>query len=118
MSSYAMVLKTRGTNVDPGTFNTWLNAHNGYEGGDELVWAAGDAFGTAKFQNYFRGAGAMSQSAMQAAISAGQPIIVNVRNGGHWVLVTGYINGATYAVNDPGFSVNSYVYTDMSNFVV
>ena len=33
--------------------------------------------------------------------------MLNVRNGSHWVLMTGY-SGSTIYVNDPGFSVTSY----------
>jgi len=118
MSSVAMILKTKGTDVNPGTLNSWLRNHNGYEGGDELMWASVDAFGTAKMYNYYRGYGSLSQTQLQAFIKQGYGTVVNVRNGGHWVLVTGHVDGSTYTVNDPGFNVNSYVYGDMGNFVV
>lgn len=38
--------------------------------------------------------------------------MLNVHNGGHWVLMTGY-SGNTLYVNDPGFSVNSYQMNDV-----
>jgi hypothetical protein len=58
----------------------------------------------------------MAQSTLQGAIKAGQGIVVNVANGGHWVLVTGYAGGSTYLVNDPGRTVGSYPYTEMVLF--
>jgi hypothetical protein len=45
-------------------------------------------------------------------------VVVNVRGGTHWVLVTGHHGGSTYRVNDPGFPTTTYAYEDMSNFVV
>ena len=38
---------------------------------------------------------------------AGKVVILNVHNGGHWVLTTG-ISGNTFHVNDPGYNVGSY----------
>ena len=110
-----MALRTRGSNVDPGTFNTWLINNGGYVNGNLLVWGAPN---TIKLQNYYKGYGSLSQASLQGMISRGQPIVVNVRSGGHWVLVTGHAGGSTYTVNDPGFAVNSYQYGDMGNFVV
>lgn len=118
MSSVSMILRTKGANVNPGTLNSWLRNNGGYVSGDLLVWSAPNAFGVAKMTNYYHGSASMSQEALQAAISAGHGVVVNVRNGGHWVLVTGHAGGSTYTVNDPGFSVNSYTYGEMSNFVV
>jgi hypothetical protein len=63
--------------------------------------------------NYYHGYGGMSQATLQSAINSGHGIVVNVRNGGHWVLVTGHAGGSTYTVNDPGFSVGSYTYGEM-----
>jgi hypothetical protein len=122
MSSVAMVLKTKGTDVNPGSLNSWLRNHGGYEGGDELVWASVNAFGTAKMYNYCqsmcalfagldwngvqvscslyrvplffpsfrsdRGYNSLSQGQLQQFINQGYGTVVNVRNGGHWVLVS------------------------------
>ena len=86
--------------------------------GNLLVWGAANAWGTIKLQNYYSGYGSLGQGSLQGMISRGQPVVVNVRSGGHWVLVTGYGGGNTYIVNDSGFNVGSYQYGDMSNFVV
>lgn len=37
-------------------------------------------------------------------------MILNVHNGGHWVLATSMINSNTVAVNDPGYSTTSYTF--------
>jgi len=118
MSSVAMIMRTRGANVNPGTFNSWLRNNGGYVSGNLLVWSASDKLGVAKMTNYYHGRGSMSQATLQAAIKSGRGIVVNVRNGGHWVLVTGHAGGSTYTVNDPGYALNTYSYGDMSNFVV
>jgi hypothetical protein len=62
MSSVAMALRTKGTPVDPGTLNTWLIGHGGFEGGDELVWGSVNTFGTIALYDYYHGAGSMSQA--------------------------------------------------------
>ena len=62
---------------------------------------------------YFGGYGSMSQGALQNSVAAGQGVIVNVRNGGHWVLVTGYAGGSTFYVNDSGFASTTYTYGEM-----
>jgi len=95
-----------------------LVCSGGYVSGNLLVWGAANAWGTIKLQNYYSGYGSLGQGSLQGMISRGQPVVVNVRSGGHWVLVTGYGGGNTYIVNDSGFNVGSYQYGDMSNFVV
>ena len=42
----------------------------------------------------------------------GHIIILNVHNGGHWVLMTGY-KGNTLYVNDPGYNTDSYNLNDV-----
>jgi len=121
MSSLAMVLNTFNEKVDgqvvtPGTLNDWLTNHAGYVDGDLLVWAAGDRLGNVKFSAMHRGAGSLDVTKLKWCVDNGWPAIVNVRAGGHWVLVTGY-NGTNFKVNDPGFSTTSYLYKEMSNFV-
>jgi len=118
MTSVAMALKTRGAGVNPGSLNSWLRGHGGYVGGDNLVWASVNAFGKMAMYNYYRGYGSFSQSNLQGVIAKGWPVVVNVRGGTHWVLVTGYAGGSTFRVNDPGFPSTTYTYGEMGNFVV
>ena len=37
-SSTAMVLNTRGVNVNPASLNSWLDSNGGYESGCDIVW--------------------------------------------------------------------------------
>jgi hypothetical protein len=118
MSSTSMVLASFGVNTNPSDLNNWLKANGGDVDQDLILWASVAKYqGKANLEYYFRGAGSLSQAGLAAAVAAGKGVVVNVRNGGHWVLVTGG-SGPNFQVNDPGFSVSSYAYSGMSNFVV
>lgn len=80
-------------------------------------WLIDDFFSSSHLLQYYRGAGSLSLSSMQQLVSAGHPIIVNVLDGAHWVLVVGF-SGSTFAVNDPAAFHTTYDYSGMSNFVV
>ena len=47
-------------------------------------------------------------------MDAGNIVICNVHNGGHWVLATEY-EGDKIFVNDPGYSVDYYNISDIVN---
>jgi hypothetical protein len=49
----------------------------------------------------------VSNSQIKTYLDAGNVVILNVHNGGHWVLAYGY-NGDNILVNDPGYNVASY----------
>jgi hypothetical protein len=38
----------------------------------------------------------------------GHIVLLNVNNGGHWVLLTGFASPQIYLVNDPGHSKGTY----------
>lgn len=118
MSSVAMALKARGANVTPGTLNDWLIHNDGFVNGNLLAWGSVNKFGKMTLMNYYRGSGSLSVANLKNFVNQGYPVVVNVRSGGHWVLVVGNTSGNDFLVNDPGFSVNSYPYSAMSNFVV
>ena len=106
MSSVSMVLADCGKQVgggvaNPGTVNAWLRNNGGYVSGDLFVWGSVGAFGLG-----FVGK-AYNSNDIQNHFRAGRAVILNVNNGGHWVLMTG-ISGTNYLVNDPGFSRTSY----------
>lgn len=44
---------------------------------------------------------------MKQHFKNGHVVILNVHNGGHWVLMTG-INGNNFKVHDPGYSTTAY----------
>jgi len=114
MSSVAMYLHHYGQNYDPGTLNQWLDGHGGYEDGDLLVWASVDVLGPS-FQGIETG---VSVSTLSNGIDECHGIIANVRSGTHWVLLTGYAGNNVFYVNDPGFSQDTYDYSDMSEWAV
>lgn len=98
-----------GAGATPQTLNNYLNAHGGYSG--QLInWGATSALGL----HYV---GKVSAGNCAANFNAGKVVILNVRNRGHWVLMTGH-NGSTFTVNDPGFSVSSYPQSDVAEAAV
>ncbi len=108
MSSSAMALYGIGnTQFNPSTLNKWLTANGGYVSGDLYVWAAVNKFGLT-----FRGF--ISNNDIKKNLDAGNIVIVNVHNGGHWVLATGY-DGDNIKVNDPGYTTTSYTLSQIVN---
>lgn len=103
MSCVAMALTTKGHTINPGELNDWLKDHGGYASGCDIVWSAVDAFGVMTFISMENA----SYDTICEGVKEGHAIIINVRDGTHWVLVTG-CSGGNYLVNDPYFAVNSY----------
>jgi len=121
MSSVAMSLATKdekinGSLPNPATLNDWLIRNGGYVGGDELVWNSVTKLGPMHMVSYTSD---LSITQMRDYINKCQPLIVNVRDGTHWVLVIGYDTKSpnTFYVNDPGFNNESYDKSGMSHFV-
>lgn len=106
MSSVAMGLAGIGKNFNPSSLNQWLKAHGGYVSGNLIVWGSVSPLGLG-----FRAKVANSQ--IRANLDAGNVVVMNVHNGGHWVLATHY-TGSTIYVNDPGYNTGSY---DLSQIV-
>ncbi len=96
MSSAAMALSGLGHSYNPATLNTWLIHNGGYVSGDAYVWAAINKLGVT-----YRGR--IPNTEIKKHLDSGDVVILNVHNGGHWVLAHGY-NGDNILVNDPGFS--------------
>ena len=106
MSSVSMVLNGCGKTIDggastPKSLNHWLTNNGGYASGDLFVWGAVSKFGLGYVGQI------TDKTAMHNHFSSGKAVILNVNNGGHWVLMTGS-SGANFLVNDPGFSKTSY----------
>ena len=96
-----MALKSINKPYNPSSLNTWLNGNGGYVQQDLFVWAAITPLGL-KFSGF------ITTASIQSNLNAGNIVILNVHNGGHWVLATSMINSNTVAVNDPGYSTTSY----------
>ena len=92
---------TGGVVPNPKTFNAWLQANGGYSG-NLYVWGAVSAPYTMSYQ------GQSDQiSVTRDSICKGLLTVLNVNNGGHWVLALGF-DGDTFTVMDPGYSRTTY----------
>ncbi len=100
LSSSAMALSGIGKNFNPSTLNTFLKQNGGYVQDDLYVWAAVNSLG-------MEFGGFIGNNKIKANLDAGKIVILNVHNGGHWVLAYDY-NGDNILVNDPGYSTTSY----------
>ena len=127
MTSTAMALSTYGINVDesgtnPENLNQWLTSHHGYVDGDLLVWNSVCALTNVYGQRMCLYEYVMSLPIddLQKYISLGMPVIININQGTHWVLVIAYDrdNPDTLYVNDPYFYVDSYSYATVLKFAV
>lgn len=81
MSSAAMALKSINQDFNPSSLNSYLNGHGGYVQQDLFVWAAINPLGV-KFIGF------ITRASIQSNLNAGNIVILNVHNGGHWVLAT------------------------------
>ena len=106
MSSVSSALAGIGKGYNPSTLNTWLKGHGGYVSGDLFVWASVNSLGLSYV-------GKVANSNIAANLAANNVVILNVHNGGHWVLATS-MSGSTIYVNDPGYNTASY---DLSEIV-
>ena len=107
ISSASMALSGIGKNFNPCSINAWLNGHNGYVSDDLFVWASINELGL-KFVGF------IANSNIASNLNVDNVVILNVNNGGHWVLATG-ISGNTIYVNDPGYSRSSYDISQVVN---
>lgn len=118
MSSTAMgiagvVIPIDGEDSTPKTLNVWLRNNEGYSGNNlietqvplidpERIFWNEDAFHTTND---------LAFETVCSYISKGRIVIANVNNGGHFVLLNGYVDdGDTFSVLDPGYSRDSYSY--------
>ena len=106
MSSVSMALHSRGKSIDgkssnPGTLNAWLKTHGGYSG-NLFIWGSVSPLGL-KFSTHTTN----HADIRNCLCNSGCEVILNVNQGGHYVLATGY-DGSGYAVNDPGYSKSRY----------
>eukprot|EP01102_Stenamoeba_stenopodia_P022260 TRINITY_DN9207_c0_g1_i1.p1 TRINITY_DN9207_c0_g1~~TRINITY_DN9207_c0_g1_i1.p1 ORF type:complete len:231 (+),score=45.05 TRINITY_DN9207_c0_g1_i1:82-693(+) len=122
MSSVSMILATDSTSVagntaNPGSLNKWLTGNNGYVDTDLIIWNSVASLGGVSMQSYVD---TLSIEDLQSTVDNCQPIVANVRDGTHWVLITGYDanNESVIYVNDPGFEQTYYDYYTMLKFVV
>lgn len=107
LTSAAMILQYYNHDIDPGTLNTWLNSHNGYNKIGYINWNAVSRFSltnTAKIDpnknapilewNTF----SPNQSTIINEIENNHPLIAHVP--GHFTVIKGR-QGSDFLVNDP-----------------
>lgn len=107
----------QGKPAEPGTVNAYLDKHRGYVDTDLIVWSAVDPLVAGiRFESQLD---SMAAHTLRKHIEACEPVIVQVRNGTHFVLAVGYdtTQAHTFYVNDPAFPTDSYDWTGMSQFV-
>ncbi|KAF2074487.1 hypothetical protein CYY_004192 [Polysphondylium violaceum] len=118
MSSISMSIAGRELSINgqlstPATLNAWLKSNNGYTDGDLLIENA-----IPNISPVIQWVGSYEHSDftiqdIQDMLDQQIVVILNVNNGGHFVLAIGYdeTNDTIY-VNDPGFNKQSYTYED------
>ena len=99
-----------GQSPNPRSLNAWLSANNGYSSAS-LVWSSLSNFGLTYVGKV------SSDASIKSYFDNGKAVILNVNNGGHWVLMTGY-SGNNYEVNDPGYPRTSYSTNEVINSAV
>ena len=98
-------IKINGVNPTCGNLNTWLKSNGGFRR-NLLVWSSVASLG-------LRYEGQTSTLAsIKTAVNANKIVIINVKQGGHWVLVTGY-SGDVFTVMDPGYPKTTYAASEI-----
>jgi len=111
-----MALTAAGESISPGDLNSWLNAHGGFTHGDWIIWGAINGLGGMKLVASYS---SLSLASLEALVDSCHPVVVNVRDRTHYVLVTGNAGGGNFYTNDPGsHPAPVYAYSGMSQFVV
>jgi len=126
MTSVTNALKSRidkitvgGAEVDvnPGNVNKYLKENNGYVG-NLIKWAAIAPAGLTVHMTYKKSVDGPQFAELKGYVEACNAVILNVHNGGHWVLATGAAEGDTFTVKDPGFDTTSYGIADVKRAVI
>jgi ribosomal protein L18 len=116
MSSTAMAIAGVGYTINgaacnPGTLNTWLKGHGGYDGSNDMYYAAPHGINSKINFLSMHTSNDIPYATIVDYLKKGTVVIANVHNGAHFVLCTGFgSDGDTIAVNDPGYSTTSYSY--------
>jgi len=96
-----MALSGVGKSYDPGTLNAWLKKNDCYVHEFFLIWRAIDKLGLSYH-------GKIATNTIADNLKVGNIVILNVLNGGHWVLATSMVDDQNVAVNDPLYNKKSY----------
>ncbi|EFA84633.1 hypothetical protein PPL_01623 [Heterostelium album PN500] len=122
MSSVSMSLAGKGIQVDgqlatPGTLNAWLKTNQGYTSNDELEEGVVAELPAVQWVGPSIPGTSLSMEDIAELLNQRVTVILNVLNGGHFVLCVGYDSDAqTLYVNDPGFQTIYYNYSDVVGY--
>ncbi|EAR82369.3 peptidase C39 family protein (macronuclear) [Tetrahymena thermophila SB210] len=105
MALYSYGIQLNGQDSNPGTLNSWLQQNGGFSA-QLFVWGSVSKLG-------FDFQGKVPAVSAKEALDQGKVVILNVRDGQHWVLATSY-DGDVFQVNDPGFNVSTYTTSDVT----
>jgi hypothetical protein len=98
MVSVCMLLKTKGQNFDPSTFDAWLSQNNGYTNDSEFIWTSVELFKVS-----FQGISKYTEQEICDELSYKHGLIAHITDG-HWVLLTGCYGSGGFQINDPSYS--------------
>ncbi|EGD82360.1 hypothetical protein PTSG_03025 [Salpingoeca rosetta] len=111
----------KGTPANPGTLNKWLKDHQLYTcaAGDcnNLVLNAVEAF-TNHLELISEGFPQTRKEVEAGIASTSYIYLAHVRDGTHFVLLTGVAKDGRFKVNDPGFNQDTYAWTDIVDMIV
>lgn len=109
--------KVDGRDPTPLSLDKWLTGNGGYVDSDLIVWNSVAKLGRLHMKE---DVSSLTTDKIRSFVDRCHPVIANVREGSHWVLITGYdtADKHKFYVNDPGFTDASYEYSGMSDFVV
>ena len=113
MTSVAMFLQSAGNNINPLQLNEFLISDGGYASKDLIIWSAVDAQFHVNFQGFNSNP---TVDGIKQGLENCHGLIANVRDGSHWVLITGYVSDETFNVHDPGFNTQTYDLSDISQY--
>eukprot|EP00042_Codosiga_hollandica_P028586 m.151051 g.151051 ORF g.151051 m.151051 type:complete len:357 (+) comp52812_c0_seq2:78-1148(+) len=127
MSSLSMALSgvnitlADGSSINPGTYNQFLVNNSLYVCGDEdcnLLWLNGEEV----FTNVLLSVGDVVPppiDTINAGLESAEYIyIAHVRDGTHFVLLTGMPEYGVFSVNDPYYNSTNYTYADISSILL
>jgi len=126
MSSTAMALAGHNITIDnkeevnPGTLNKWLIANGGYVDDDDLEESVVPKIAPTKWSwvGYLFNQTDLSPADIKERLDTKTTVVIfNVMKGAHFVLAVGYDDSdTTFYVNDPGFTRQTYEYSDIVGY--
>jgi len=114
ITSIAMVLKSKGIDVDPQRLNWWLADHHGVSSYGFVIWNTITGYDAAitKINNYTYA----NWDAINSELDNGGAAVVGLRvgNNAHFVVITDKIDGQYY-INDPWFDESKGKHIPLQN---